>query len=531
MSLLPLFLLGAIPTMATAIDFNAQLEGLSPERQAELQKEVKTAVDEIGAPGATAAIVIDGKLVAAVASGIRKVGSATALKVTDPMHIGSNTKGMTALAFARLEQEKVLRWTMTLAQAFPRMASMNEAYLRVPLFELAYQRSGFPDSDIEALMALDGLPVEEARARFAESILSTPPEVVPGTDYRYRNGNYVVLGVAIEAATSRSWEEIVRAEVFRPLGMKRAGFGPMGTGRDITVPWQHQRIEGKLQPVYADNPLFIGPAATVHCSVLDLANYAQAWVSGLQGDDSFLPRSAWKFLVTPPPRSEYACGVVVDGEEKDGVPDFWHNGSNTFSSSEWRVLEGGRLIVVGMLNAKSDRDSKLFHRLEDLGHKWLEATPRPAPAPLPDPSSEKLGENLLQGVRPVSLVDGNADANLAVKPEGIRFDVVRPEEDAWQASLAFLATGLQEGHRYLVSFDAKSAVARKVDVASEQQDRPHDNCGLEASFDCGTAWSSQRFTFTARSITGGQVRVTIFFLGKEKGTFWCRNVRVSEMLP
>lgn len=528
MSALPLILLGAL----SLTDFNAQLESVNPEFQSELAKEVKATVDELGAPGATAAVVIDGKLVAATATGIRKVGSATALQVTDPMHVGSITKGMTALLVARLEEQKVMNWTSTLAQAFPKMANMDEAFLRVPISELAYQRSGIPDNKPNEMFDLYRLPVEEARAQYAARTLAIPPEIRPGSDFRYRNGNFMVLGAAIEEATGRSWEELVRAEVFKPLGMKRAGFGPMGTGKGIEVPWQHRRTKVGLQPIYADNPPFVGPAGTVHCSVLDLANYAYAWIAGLKGDDSYLPLSSWKFLTTPPPGSpSYACGLVIDPDSgSEGIKRFGHAGSNTFSHADWRESADGRLLVIGMLNAFSEKDTLLCDRLEKLGAKWLKTIPKPALAPKPQASSMELGKNLLEGAKPISLLQGDAKGGAVTKPDGVRFDVDQTGQYAWEATLAFLAIGLEEGKRYLLTFDAKATTPRKVELAAEQHDRPHDNCGLEGSFDCGIEWAGQSFTFTARHITGGQVRVPAFFLGREKGAFWCRNVRLSEIL-
>ena len=41
------------------------------------------------------------------------------------------------------------------------------------------------------------------------------------------------IGAMLEEATGTSWEELVRREVFEPLGMTNAGFGaPLGGGRE-----------------------------------------------------------------------------------------------------------------------------------------------------------------------------------------------------------------------------------------------------------------------------------------------------------
>ncbi|RYG39080.1 class A beta-lactamase-related serine hydrolase [bacterium] len=523
MSVLPLFLLGA--AFATT-DFNTQTEGVNPAYQKTLERDLKEGMERLGVPGGTAAVVIDGKLVAAAAGGIRMLGSTVTMKVDDPMHTASITRGMTALLLSRLDQQKVLPWTTTLAQAFPQMGSMHADYQRLSLLEVAYQRSGVADIPPSSFTDLALLPVEQARATYAERTLSVEPETQPGTEFEYRNGNFLILGAAIELATDRTWEEVMRAEVFKPLNMKRAGFGPMGTGKGVVVPWQHQVVEGKVVPVYRDVPPFFGPAGTVHCSVLDLLNYAQAWVEGPSGEGDYLSPTIWRMLETPPIGSRYGAGIAVGDEAVGGVRDMGHGGSNTLSSADWRVRRKGRLIVATMLNRSSPGAEKLYDRLEEVASRWVDATPPPAPKPIADVDT---GENLLKGVEPIRLLNGKAEGKLVQKPEGYRFDVIRTDEYPFQVSMAFLCRGLDEGKKYAVQFEAMSPATRVVTVAVEQNDRPFDNCGLEEKFECGPQWKPFRFVLTPRNLTGAATRAPVFFLGNEKGSFWCRNVRVSEV--
>ena len=58
----------------------------------------------------------------------------------------------------------------------------------------------------------------------------------PGGAARYNNGAYVLVGLALEEVTGRAFPDIVRAEVFEPLGMTSSGSWPLdGVEPDLAV--------------------------------------------------------------------------------------------------------------------------------------------------------------------------------------------------------------------------------------------------------------------------------------------------------
>ena len=46
----------------------------------------------------------------------------------------------------------------------------------------------------------------------------------PGDATRYNNGAYVLAGLALEEVTGQSFPDLVRGDVFQPLGMTCSGF-------------------------------------------------------------------------------------------------------------------------------------------------------------------------------------------------------------------------------------------------------------------------------------------------------------------
>jgi CubicO group peptidase (beta-lactamase class C family) len=88
----------------------------------------------------------------------------------------------------------------------------------------------------------------------------------------------------LERAAKKTWEELIVERVFTPLDLQTAGFGPQATLGRVDAPLGHLvRKDGTLKPMLAgpdgDNPAIIGPAGTVHLSILDFAAWA-GWNAG-----------------------------------------------------------------------------------------------------------------------------------------------------------------------------------------------------------------------------------------------------------
>jgi CubicO group peptidase (beta-lactamase class C family) len=135
--------------------------------------------------------------------------------------------------------------------------------------------------------------------------------------------------------TGKSWEDLMRDELFTPLGMTTAGFGPPGTAAAVDQPWGHHVVGATWMPIRpgpdADNPAVIGPAGTVHCSLADWAKYAAFHLRGARGKEPRLPAEVFRKLHTPLPgdNPDYAFGWIVTDRDWAGGAALTHAGSNT----------------------------------------------------------------------------------------------------------------------------------------------------------------------------------------------------------
>jgi len=299
-------------------------------------------------PALAGAIVTSKGLSAVGAVGVRKYGTDTPVTINDQFHLGSDTKAMTATMLATLVEEGKISWSTTLEQVFPdltlgQQSKMDPAYRKVTLEQLLAHRAGFTDESwpqgktFRDMHELPGTPREQ-RAAYVAMVLSERHVNEPGSAYLYSNRSYAVAGAIAEKIANDSWENLMQKRIFQPLGMQSCGFGAMGTpgARDpkkIDQPWQHKLLLTFHRPIepgpLADNPAVIGPAGTVHCSIVDWGKFITAHLRGEKGQTGILKPETFKRLHTPSFGGNYAFGwLVLDRSWAGGGPALHHAGSN-----------------------------------------------------------------------------------------------------------------------------------------------------------------------------------------------------------
>ena len=312
-------LAGALPAPARSRDAAA------------LEAALDAVFAETAPPALAAGVVSRDGLGWASVRGVRRAGHEAAATLDDRWHLGSNTKAMTAAVFARLVGQGRARWDMPVGEALPGL-TLHPAWAATTLDDLMHHRAGLLDAsllDQAWLIAAHGdrRPLPEQRAEFAARALGAPP-AGPVGQFAYGNGNYIVLGAAIEAITGQAWEAVMQAELYAPLGLASAGFGaPLGE-----APWGHRGGVAVDPAGFADNPRALGPAGTAHMSLADYARFVAAMMGGAP---DWLSEASRRRLLTPATGSPpaYAAGWGVGSAPWAGVggpgPTITHNGSNT----------------------------------------------------------------------------------------------------------------------------------------------------------------------------------------------------------
>ena len=319
-------------------------------------------VQKRGVPGMAAAVVRNGETVAVGVAGIRTRGKGDKVAVADRFHIGSDTKAMTAFLCGILVDEGKLKWDQTLGETFPELKrSMHPQYYAVTLEQLLTHRGGAPGDLTKnevwgKLWQHKGTPTS-ARRLLLLGVTAKPPEATPGEKHMYSNAGYSIAGHLVEKATGKSWEDLMRDKIFRPLGMTTAGFGPPGTRAKNDQPRGHKADGSPVEPgPGADNPVAIGPAGIVHCSIGDWAKFAAANLPSAK--TKLLKPDTLEKLQTAPAAGDpkYAMGwIVADGQPWAGGPALTHAGSNTmWFAVAWLAPEKDFAVLVACNQANAE---------------------------------------------------------------------------------------------------------------------------------------------------------------------------------
>jgi len=332
--------------------------------QAFLEQTLATARDKNHLPAVAALIQIDGKIAAEAALGVRALGHPEVVTVNDRWHIGSDTKAFTSTMIARLVEQGVMNFDDTLAASFPDFAKeMDPAYRGITITQLLSHTAGLPpltdDKDLPPFLAVikSAEGVKAQRTAIARKYLTMPP-ASKASEFVYSNLGFIIAGAIAEARTGKTWEELIRAQVFSPLGIKNAGFGAPGTSGKFDEPCGHDEKTGKLIPLdpantEGDNPPALGPAGTINIALKDWARFAQDHLDGVHAHGKLLKPATYRKLHTPV-TGNYALGWGAK-LEADGTPAILtHNGSNGFWVAEVRITTKQNMIFLITTNAGNE---------------------------------------------------------------------------------------------------------------------------------------------------------------------------------
>jgi CubicO group peptidase (beta-lactamase class C family) len=264
-------------------------------------------------------------------AGVRRWRDEARLQLDDRFHIASCTKSWTATLAAIAVQQGRLRWTTTLAEGLPSLATrMRRGYASATLEQLLAHEAKLPAytqptaQRVEEMRALTGSSAEQ-RLAFLEQVLAERPNNATG-DGAYSNAGYAAAGAMLESTAGQSWEDLIRRELAEPLEMTTVGFGYPATVAAPNQPRGHARSDGTTVELPLDDTrqlaVCLWPAGAVHCSIGDLARYAADHLNGLRGDPALLPPALYERLHRHRGESVFTLGWGTSVDQRWGVTHF-----------------------------------------------------------------------------------------------------------------------------------------------------------------------------------------------------------------
>ena len=228
--------------------------------------------------------------------------------------IGSITKQFTAALILLLEQDGTLSIQDPLGRHLP---GAPEAWKDVTLFHLLTHTSGIVNftalPDYRTRQVQPTTPAEEL-----ERLRDEPLDFPPGSNYRYSNSGYLVLGHVIERLTGRPYAQVLSERILGPLGMTSSGYD---SNAEIVV---HRASGYTVGPDGPRNAPFVHmtvphAAGALYSTTGDLHRWTRALHGGrVLSADSFRK-------MTTANRNNYGLGLTV--RDVDGRRLIGHGGS------------------------------------------------------------------------------------------------------------------------------------------------------------------------------------------------------------
>lgn len=397
-------------------------------RFARIAAAVRGDIESNNATAASVAVWLDGEIVwvggfGRIAPDGRAPGEHTLFM------IGSDTKKIAAMSLLRRVAAGDATFDTKVSEILPtlemaRAPEFTESTIR----ELLSHRSGIMDGVEDTRTTTDEKLRAYAFGTFASTYVSLAPH---GVFWNYSNPGFSIAGLLDEQLSGRPWADVVRDEVFVPLGMTRTVARKVDVDEDhaIGVGLDRQSDTSIAEVSFDDTweAAFTRPAGLVWSTPSDQMRLAEFLV---EGDDDVLPDALREEMTNaqtplyPDLPGDYGFGLFLGRGLSLGTDwydvEVWRHGGNTLThTSTFYVLPEQRFAISILSNGFQDDFSEsvatAIDALVDL----------PSPVARPEPPFDASSLDALVG----TYVDERNVGELMISREGDSLRVDAPELD------------------------------------------------------------------------------------------------------
>src|SRR5215207_9990329 len=249
----------------------------------EIERLFKTYMERQQPPGAVLGVVVDGELVWVKAAGVREKTNDALVTPETVFRIASMTKSFTAMSILKLRDEGKLSLEDPVSRYVPELANLpyptSDSQV-LTIRHLLTHSEGFPEDNPwgdRQLAQSDKTMREWMRT-------GIPFSTSPGTTFEYSNYGFAILGQIVAKASGRPYEDYVRDNILRPLGMKSSTFEMSSVPREqIALGYAREDNTWKLEPILAHGSF--GAMGGLWTNAPDLARYVAFLMSAFPPRD------------------------------------------------------------------------------------------------------------------------------------------------------------------------------------------------------------------------------------------------------
>lgn len=191
-----------------------------PAWAARLDSVARAALTSSKAPGATVAVVADGRLVYAQGYGVANLETQQPMSADMLLRVGSVTKMFTGLMLAELAEQRRIDLMQPIGALIPSLAGKRVG--TVTTHQLMTHSAGWLDNAIAY-----GRMGEGALGEVMREVTDTMFYTEAGRTFSYSNPGISMAGYVGEVAGKKRFATLVESMVLRPAGMRLSTFKPL----------------------------------------------------------------------------------------------------------------------------------------------------------------------------------------------------------------------------------------------------------------------------------------------------------------
>ena len=362
-----------------------------PQTLAELHNAMQDVVTREHLPGAGFAFVANGELLSCGGIGKADLGSGRDITCDTEFRVGSISKTFVALALLKLQETGKINLEARLEDVAPEIPVQNPWASTHPVrvVNLLEHTAGFDDMEAaEVYNRTDpyDFPMLEVFQRFKE-----PQDVrwPPGTRMSYSNPGYGIAGYLIEKIAGMPFDQYIRENILRPLGMSNADFRFTDSNKGLLATGYKDSSHSGGYPY-----IYLRPAGDLKASAGELAKLVQFFLrrgripdAQIVKPESIMRMESVETTLAAKNGLRLGYGLANYTEVTGGVVTHGHDGSIEGFISSYRYMPEQNWGYVVLLN--STQSEEALRDLNTLSIDFLsKGSPKPQQATVSVASAE-----------------------------------------------------------------------------------------------------------------------------------------------
>lgn len=241
------------------------------------EAEIKKLMTLSGIPGVAIAVVKDSSIIYMKGLGVKMINSHDSIDANTIFRIASVSKSFSSFLTGMLVADGIVHWDDPIINYVPQFSLKSKAQTTQLTFRhVLSHTTGLPYHTYTNLVEA-GIPLTDLLGKLKDIDIARPV----GQEYSYQNVVFSVVGEALQGATHKPFDLLMKERVFSPLGMSTASMDYHSIMTNTNVARPHKMRHGKMLPTTINNTYYnVAPAGGINASINDMAH----WMIALLGN-------------------------------------------------------------------------------------------------------------------------------------------------------------------------------------------------------------------------------------------------------